>query len=136
MAFPVTVVNGDVVFVHVSGGKRLSLKPGLNIIGGVQPRGVREVSIADIADIADILELVICSDNDDAAILVMLDCDSMLAMLIVALSLAIDIEVAAAAIMVDKEVIAVVMLAMCLAFIPAIVIGAGLSPRPVPASRM
>lgn len=33
----------DVVFVQVSGGRELPLKPCLNIDGGMQPRGVREV---------------------------------------------------------------------------------------------
>lgn len=99
----------------------------------MHPRGVREVSIPDIADI---LGLAIGIDNDDAAIPGMLDCGSMPAMLVVVLSLAINTEVAAASIMVDEEVIAIIMLAICLAFIPAMVIGAGLSPRPVPASRM
>lgn len=43
--------NGDEVLVHVSGGRELALKPGLNIIGGVQPRGLNEVMDDDMPDI-------------------------------------------------------------------------------------
>ena len=32
----------DVVFTHVAAGSELALKPGLNIIGGVQPRALSE----------------------------------------------------------------------------------------------
>ena len=104
----------------------------MNIIGGVQPRGVREVGIADILDI---LELAIGINIDDVANPIMLDCDGMLDILIL-LPLAIDIEVGTDPSTVDEELIAIVMVAICLGFIPAMVIGAGLSPRPVPASRI
>lgn len=36
------VNNDEVVLVQVSGGREEMLKPGLNIIGGIQPRGPRE----------------------------------------------------------------------------------------------
>ena len=34
--------KGEVVLVHFSGGSEDMLKPGLNIMGGMQPRGPRE----------------------------------------------------------------------------------------------
>jgi hypothetical protein len=34
--------KGEVVFVQVSGGSDDTLNPGLNIMGGVQPRGLSE----------------------------------------------------------------------------------------------
>lgn len=36
------------MFVQVSGGKELILKPGLNIIGGLQPRGPKDMPDMDI----------------------------------------------------------------------------------------
>lgn len=35
--------KGEDVLVQVSGGSELALKPGLNIIGGMQPRGPKDV---------------------------------------------------------------------------------------------
>lgn len=46
------VNNGEVVFLQVSGGSEDILKPGLNIIGGMQPRGLREF-IPGISGISD-----------------------------------------------------------------------------------
>lgn len=40
------------MFVQVSGGKELMLKPGLNIIGGLQPRGPK-----DMLDMLDMLDM-------------------------------------------------------------------------------
>lgn len=54
MLFPGIVNKADVVFVHVSGGRELLLKPGLNIIGGVHPRGDNEVIAGDILVMLDI----------------------------------------------------------------------------------
>jgi len=105
----------------------------LNIIGGVQPRGVRKVGIAKVRDV---LELAIGFNIDDAAIPIMLDCNGMLAVLAILLPFAIKIKVAVAPIMVDEEVIIIVITAICLASIPAMVMGARLNPRPVPASRI
>lgn len=50
MLLPGIVNKADVVFVHVSGGRELLLKPGLNIMGGVQPRGDNEVIADDMLD--------------------------------------------------------------------------------------
>lgn len=50
MLLPGIVSKADVVFVHVSGGRELLLKPGLNIMGGVQPRGDNEVIADDMLD--------------------------------------------------------------------------------------
>jgi hypothetical protein len=44
--------RSEVVSVHVSGGSEDESNPGLNIIGGVQPRGLRE-SIPGISGIPD-----------------------------------------------------------------------------------
>ena len=41
------------MFVQVSGGKELMLKPGLNIIGGLQPRGPKDMP--DILDMDIVL---------------------------------------------------------------------------------
>lgn len=46
----------DVVFAHVAGGSELTLKPGLNIIGGVQPRAFSE-PIPCAPDIEPMLEI-------------------------------------------------------------------------------
>ena len=35
--------SSDVVFVQVSGGSELAFRPGLNIIGGLQPRGPKAI---------------------------------------------------------------------------------------------
>jgi len=51
------VNNDEVVLVQVSGGREEMLKPGLNIIGGIQPRGPRE-SIPGIPGIPGIPEEV------------------------------------------------------------------------------
>lgn len=37
------VKKSDVVFVQVSSGSELALKPGLNIMGGLQPRGPKAI---------------------------------------------------------------------------------------------
>ncbi len=39
--------------MHVSGGRELLLKPGFNIMGGVQPRGDSEVIADDMFDMLD-----------------------------------------------------------------------------------
>lgn len=43
------VSKGAMVLVQVSGGRSLALKPGLNIVGGVQPRGPRGMSMLDMS---------------------------------------------------------------------------------------
>jgi hypothetical protein len=43
------VSKGAMVSVQVSGGRSLALKPGLNIVGGVQPRGPRDMFMLDIS---------------------------------------------------------------------------------------
>lgn len=52
------VSTADVVFVHVSGGRELLLKPGLNIMGGVQPRGDNEVIADDMFDMFGMLDML------------------------------------------------------------------------------
>jgi len=60
----VTTEDEDVVFVQVSGGRELLLKPDLSIVGGLHLRGLRDVigcdmpDILDIAGILDILSIV------------------------------------------------------------------------------
>jgi len=56
------VNNSDVVLVHDSGGRELILNPGLNIIGGMQPRGDNESIPGDIPDIVDILGISIVDE--------------------------------------------------------------------------
>lgn len=57
--------------MQVSRGKELLLKPGLNIIGGVQPRGLSEVidcdvpDMPDMPDIPDILDILDMLDMRD-----------------------------------------------------------------------
>lgn len=51
------------MFAHVSGGSELTLKPALNIIGGMQPRGVSEpipcvLDIDAMLDIGAILDIM------------------------------------------------------------------------------
>lgn len=72
------VSKADVVFVHVSGGRELLLKPGLNIMGGVQPRGDNEVIADDMFDMLDMLDMgivdevrVISFDEVDVGAIVM-----------------------------------------------------------------
>lgn len=43
------VSKGAMVSVQVSGGRSLALKPGLNIVGGIQPRGPRDMSMLDMS---------------------------------------------------------------------------------------
>lgn len=45
------------MFVQVSGGKELILKPGLNIIGGLQPRGPKDMSDMPDMDIVLAIEV-------------------------------------------------------------------------------
>ncbi|THC91827.1 hypothetical protein EYZ11_008720 [Aspergillus tanneri] len=45
------VSKGEDVLVQVSGGRESTLKPCLNIIGGIQPRGLNEIIDGDIPDI-------------------------------------------------------------------------------------
>jgi len=62
------VKSADVVFVQVPRGRELLLKPGLNIIGGVQPRGLSEVIDCDVPDmpnIPDILDMLDMPDMPD-----------------------------------------------------------------------
>ena len=56
------VNNSDVVFVQNSGGRELILNPGLNIIGGMQPRGVNEFIPGGIPDIVDVLDISIVDE--------------------------------------------------------------------------
>lgn len=42
------VSKGAAVSVQVSRGRSLESKPGLNIVGGIQPRGPRDISVLDI----------------------------------------------------------------------------------------
>lgn len=70
--------KADVVFLHVSGGRELLLKPGLNIMGGVQPRGDNDVIADDMLDMLLSMGIVdeatvIPSDSDevDAGAIVM-----------------------------------------------------------------
>jgi hypothetical protein len=56
----------DVVFAHVGGGSELILKPGLNIIGGVQPFGFSgPIPIDPIPDIESIPDIDEIPDIDD-----------------------------------------------------------------------
>lgn len=52
------VNNSEVVFVQVSGGRELLLKPGLNIDGGVQPRGLSDVLGSDMPDMPDMPDML------------------------------------------------------------------------------
>lgn len=52
------VNNAEVVLVQVSGGRELLLKPGLNIDGGVQPRGLSEVLGSDMPDMPDMTDIL------------------------------------------------------------------------------
>jgi hypothetical protein len=70
--------KADVVFLYVSGGRELLLKPGLNIMGGVQPRGDNDVIANDMLDMLLSMGIVdeatvIPSDSDevDAGAIVM-----------------------------------------------------------------
>ena len=55
VVFAGIIRSGDVVLAQVSCGRELTLKPGLNIIGGVQPCGLG-VLIAPITDIEAMLD--------------------------------------------------------------------------------
>lgn len=58
----------DVVFAQVDGGRELRLYPGLNIIGGMQPRGSSALMPPDILDVLDSLDIGGMVDIDDAGI--------------------------------------------------------------------
>ena len=64
------------MLAHVSGGSEPTLKPGLNIIGGVQPRAFNDpipcmppigamLAIEDMPDVADIPDIVSIPDIGD-----------------------------------------------------------------------
>jgi hypothetical protein len=59
-----------VVFVQVSGGREPISKPSLNIIGGVQPRGLSEFMAPDIPDIDDVDNMSDIPDMPDAGAIV------------------------------------------------------------------
>lgn len=82
----------DVVFIQVSGEREVLSKPGLNIIGGAQPRGPSEVAIDDddddgwamlvdmpdiagMLDMLDMLDLAGISDMLDIAGILDMDMD-------------------------------------------------------------
>lgn len=51
------VSKDDEVLVQVSGGSELALYPCLNIIGGIQPRGLNEVMDGDMSDIVIVADI-------------------------------------------------------------------------------
>lgn len=53
------VSRGDVVLVQVSGGRELALKPGLNIMGFEQPRGLREAIPGDMLIVGDARDVIV-----------------------------------------------------------------------------
>lgn len=69
-ASAVKVNSSEEVLVHVSGGIELASKPGLNIIGGLQPRGPKV--ICGIPDMALIVELPVTTDSveDEAPVII------------------------------------------------------------------
>jgi hypothetical protein len=54
--------KGAVVSVHVSLARSLESKPGLNIVGGIQPRAPRDISMLDVSmlDVSMLDVSVIC----------------------------------------------------------------------------
>ncbi|KAK5239133.1 hypothetical protein LTR16_012240, partial [Cryomyces antarcticus] len=50
------VNTGEVVFTQSSGAIELALDPGLNIVGGVHPRGLKG-AIDDVSDITDMVDM-------------------------------------------------------------------------------
>lgn len=113
MLFAGIVKSSEVVLVHDSGGRELMLKPGLNIIGGVQPRGVNEVIAGDMFGILVAVDIVGMLESPD-----MLDMD-MAAAVTLAASEGDEVEVGVVA---TSEAIE-----------PIAIPGLGLNPRPVPA---
>ena len=84
VVFAGIIKSGDVVLVQDSGGRELALKPGLNIIGGVQPRGL-SVPIAPTPDIEAML---------DEGIVLDMAIESILLDDILAINIDIDVDVA------------------------------------------
>lgn len=117
------------MLVHDSGGRELMLKPGLNIIGGVQPRGVNEVIAIGIFDILVAVEIIGMLES-----LEMLDTDMATAVNFEASE---GDEVAVGVITISGAMELIAMLESAgrdVSCIPDILIEElGLNPRPVPA---
>jgi hypothetical protein len=127
VVLPQIVNRADVVFVHVSIGRELLLKPGLNIIGGVQPRGVNEVIAGDMPDtlaILDVPDIPDMLDMGDGVTAAPFACEE------------VDVEV----IVISLAIVLIIMSDMAVVDlhpIPDILAWElGLSPRPAPAWRM
>ncbi len=115
--------------MHDSGGRELTLKPGLNIIGGVQPRGVNEVIASGMFDILVAVDIIGMLESPDV-----LDID-IADVVTFAASEGDEVEVGIIAMSGAIELIAMPKSAeRDLRRIPDILIGVlGLNPRPVPA---
>ncbi|KAK5018164.1 hypothetical protein LTR60_001617, partial [Cryomyces antarcticus] len=51
------VNTGEVVFTQSLGAIELALNPGLNIVGGVHPRGLKGAIDDDVSDITDMMDM-------------------------------------------------------------------------------
>jgi hypothetical protein len=123
------VKSSEVVLVHDSGGRELLLKPGLNIIGGVQPRGVSEVIADGMLGILIALDTMEILESPDILGMVMVDAVTFAAfegdeVEVGVITMSRAIEPTAMPESAERDLVC----------IPDVLIrGLGLSPRPVPA---
>lgn len=134
MLLPEIVNKGDVEFVHVSGGRELLLKPGLNIIGGLQPRGVNEVIAGDMLGIPDMLGMPDMGIVDEVRV-ISFEGDEVGVGAII-MSSAIDIVTILDPSMRDLLSIPDMLIEGVFVGVPSMFVDEESSPRPVPAWRM